>query len=120
MADLYSFLSGKKALFSIEVLEPVKALLLNKDNFRIACDTVPFFDRFHRILVQNAYTSLQYRLAKSHSENAEQRYLEFADNYPQFLKRIPQYLIASYLGIKPQSLSRIRKEMSQKKQSVTS
>jgi CRP-like cAMP-binding protein len=90
-------------------------LVLRKENFQKACDTFPQFDRFFRLLIQNAYISLQYRIAKTNSEGAEDRYTEFSQMYPAFLQRIPQYLIASYLGIKPQSLSRIRKELTQQK-----
>jgi len=115
ISDLYSFYSGRKAIYSIETLEPVKVLMLNKESFEKACCTIPLIDRFFRILIQNAYVALQYRIAKTNSEDAEHRYEEFAKMYPAFVQRIPQYLIASYLGIKPQSLSRIRKEMLQKK-----
>jgi CRP-like cAMP-binding protein len=110
ISDLYSFFSGDKAVYTIEALEPVKVLVLNKENFQKACDDFLVFDRFFRILIQNAYVSLQYRLAKTNSEEAEKRYEEFSELHPDFLQRIPQYVIASYLGIKPQSLSRIRKK----------
>lgn len=115
ISDLYSFFSDRKAIYTIEALEPIKALVLNKKNFEIACDNIPIFDRFFRILLQNAYVATQYRLAKSNSEDAEARYLEFSKLNPGLVQRIPQYLIASYLGIKPQSLSRIRKESAHKK-----
>lgn len=115
ISDLYSFFSGRPAIYTIEALEPLHVLVLNKDNFQKACDICPLFDRFFRILVQNAYVSLQYRLAKTNSEEAEHRYLEFSQRHPDFVQRIPQYLIASYLGIKPQSLSRIRKEIAGKR-----
>lgn len=109
ISDLYSFFSEQKTQYQIEALEPMEVLVLNKNNFSKACDTIPVFDRFFRILIQNAYVSLQQRLAKTNSESAELRYLEFSKQYPDFIQRIPQYLIASYLGMKPQSLSRIRK-----------
>jgi len=115
ISDLYSFYSGRKGIYTIEALEPLKALVLNKENFQKACTEHPLFDRFFRILIQNAYVALQYRIAKTNSEDAESRYEEFSSLHPDFLQRIPQYLIASYLGIKPQSLSRIRKEMTYKK-----
>jgi CRP-like cAMP-binding protein len=115
IADLYSFFSGRKAVYSVETLEPCKLLVLNKDNFEHACKTLPVFNCFFRILIQNAYIALQYRLAQTNSVEAERRYEEFSRLYPQFIQRIPQYLIASYLGIKPQSLSRIRKEISNRK-----
>jgi len=115
ISDLYSFFSGKPAIYSIETLEPCRALLLNRDKFDELCNTHPLFDHFFRILIQNAYVRLQYRLAKTNSEEAVHRYQEFSELHPDFIDRIPQYLIASYLGIKPQSLSRIRTEMMQKK-----
>ncbi|MCK6650587.1 MAG: Crp/Fnr family transcriptional regulator [Bacteroidia bacterium] len=115
ISDLFSFYSGKEAIYNIETLEPVKVLMLNKENFEKACCSIPMIDRFFRILIQNAYVALQYRLAKTNSEDAEHRYEEFAKKHPDFVQRIPQYLIASYLGIKPQSLSRIRKERTNKK-----
>lgn len=114
ISDLYSFFSSRKAIYSIETLEPTKVLALNKESFQKACDTIPRFDRFFRVLIQNAYVSVQYRLAKTNSEDAEKRYSEFSRSHPDFVQRIPQYLIASYLGIKPQSLSRIRKEHAHK------
>lgn len=115
ISDLYSFFSGKKSIYTVEALEPTKALVLNKESFQKACDTMPIFDKYFRVLIQNAFVALQYRLAKTNSEDAEHRYSEFSKLHPDFVQRIPQYLIASYLGIKPQSLSRIRKELANKK-----
>lgn len=115
ISDLYSFFSNRKGIYTIETLEPSRLLLLNKENFQKACDVCPEIDRFFRLLIQNAFVAIQYRLAKAYSDDAETRYLEFSQQFPQFNQRIPQYLIASYLGIKPQSLSRIRKEMSVRK-----
>lgn len=115
MSDLYSFFSNRKGIYTIETLEPCQMLLLNRQGFNRACDICPEIDRFFRLLIQNAFVALQYRLAKTNSEDAEARYLEFSQLHPNFIQRIPQYLIASYLGIKPQSLSRIRKEMVSKK-----
>ena len=115
ISDLYSFFSGKPAIYNIETLEPVTAFMLNVDSFDELCSTHHLFDHFFRILIQNAYVRMQYRLAKTNSEEAVNRYREFSELHPDFIERIPQYLIASYLGIKPQSLSRIRTEMMQKK-----
>jgi CRP-like cAMP-binding protein len=115
ISDLYSFFSEREAIYNVETLEPSRVLVLNKSNFKLACDRIPLGDRYFRILIQNAYVSLQYRLAITNSEEADARYEEFSKLHPDFLQRIPQYLIASYLGIKPQSLSRIRKDISRKK-----
>lgn len=111
ISDQYSFFSGRKGIYNIETLEPVEALVLNKESFEKLCRASHLFEHFFRILMQNAFVGIQYRLTKTNSESAEHRYLEFQKLYPHFVQRIPQYLIASYLGIKPQSLSRIRKEL---------
>ena len=114
ISDLYSFFSGKKAIYTIETLEPTKVLALNKEGFQKVCDTIPVFERFFRILIQNAYVALQQRMAKTNSEEGEILYKEFSKIHPNFIQRIPQYLIASYLGVKPESLSRIRKGIAKK------
>ncbi|SDM18643.1 cAMP-binding domain of CRP or a regulatory subunit of cAMP-dependent protein kinases [Daejeonella rubra] len=110
ITDHFSFFSGKPGIYSIETLEPSKILVLNRENFENICNSNHHFEHFFRILIQNAFISQQYRLAKTNSEDAEHRYHEFSKLHPDFIQRIPQYLIASYLGIKPQSLSRIRNE----------
>lgn len=111
ISDLYSFYSGKKSVYSIETIDPTSVLMINKESFEKACSEMPVFERYFRILIQNAYVSMQYRLARTASEPAEQCYDEFSKLHPDFIQRIPQYLIASYLGIQPQSLSRIRKKL---------
>ena len=114
ISDLYSFFSGGESIYSIETIETTKALELSRDDFNKACDAYPVFDRFFRVLIQNAYVALQFRLAKTTSEEALRRYETFEKLHPDFLQRMPQYLIASYLGIQPQSLSRLRKKRLQR------
>lgn len=115
ISDLYSFLCGKPALYNVEALEDCQLLSIDKANFQLACDRLPKFERFFRILVQNAYIHAQYRIARTFSADAEQRYCELAERSPNIVQRVPQFLIASYLGIKPQSLSRIRKQIFEKR-----
>jgi len=114
ITDANSYFTCKPAVFDIETLEPTRVVMLNRQNLELLCEAYPLFDRFFRILIQNSLASLHYRIAKTNSETAEHRYLDFSELYPQFVQRIPQYLIASYLGIAPQSLSRIRKELALK------
>lgn len=114
IGDLYSYFSGRKGIYNAETIEDTDVFAISKKNFEQLCLDHPIFDRFFRILIQNAFVALQYRHIKTQSEDAEQRYLEFTKKYPQFVQRIPQYLIASYLGMKPQSLSRIRKSLAKR------
>ena len=109
ISDLYSFFSGRNAIYSVEALEGTTVLALQRKNFDDACETHTVFDRFFRLLIQNAYIALQYRLVKTKGADASSRYDEFVRLHPDFVQRVPQYLIASYLGVKPQSLSRIRR-----------
>lgn len=111
IGDLYSFFSGRKGIYNAETIEKTDFLVISKKNFETLCLETPIYERFFRILIQNAFVALQYRHIKTQTDDADKRYISFRDNYPQFVQRIPQYLIASYLGIKPQSLSRIRKEL---------
>lgn len=111
ITDSTAYFTGKPAISSIETLEPTTALLINRKDFDNLCCSHPLFDRFFRILMQNSLASLNRRIAQTLSEEGELRYREFLEKHPQFIQRIPQYLIASYLGLKPQSLSRIRKSL---------
>ena len=111
IGDLYSFFTGKLGIYNAETIENTEVLMVSKVNFEKLCEENPIYERFFRVLIQNAFIALQYRHIKTHIEDAEQRYTHFLAKHPLYAQRIPQYLIASYLGIKPQSLSRIRKEM---------
>ncbi len=111
ISDLYSFFSGNPALYTVEALEPCQLLSLSKEGFKIACDHLPKLERFFRVLIQAAYVNAQYRIARTFSTEAEQRYCELVETHPDIVQRVPQFLIASYLGVKPQSLSRIRKNI---------
>ena len=71
--------------------------------------TYPRFERLFRILAKKAYVSLQKRTLSNLTHTAEERYDLFLQDYPLFPQRIPQYAIASYLGISPEFLSKIRK-----------
>ena len=115
IGDMYGFFSGNPAIFNVETLEPTTLFVMKHIDFEKACDQISKFEHFFRILVQNGYLSSLQRIAKSFSEDAEQRYLMLIKNHPDLPQRVPQYLVASYLGIKPQSLSRIRQNLIKKK-----
>ena len=115
IGDMYSFFSGNPSIFNVETLEPSTLFAMKHVDFEKACEEIPKFEMFFRILVQNGYLSSLQRIAKSFSEDAEQRYLMLIKNHPDLPQRVPQYLVASYLGIKPQSLSRIRQHLMKKK-----
>ncbi len=115
ISDLFGFLSKEPAIFSVQALEDSELILLSRANYNLACDTIPLFERFQRLLIQNAYVSTLRRVSHIYSNSAEERYIKLIESSPKIVHSVPQHCIASYLGIKPQSLSRIRKNMSRSK-----
>lgn len=115
IGDMYSFFSGNPAIFNVETLEPSTLFAMKNSDFVKACSQISKFEHFFRVLVQNGYLSSLQRIAKSFSEDAEQQYLSLIKKHPDLPQRVPQYLVASYLGIKPQSLSRIRHNLTKKR-----
>ncbi|WP_276481955.1 Crp/Fnr family transcriptional regulator [Paraflavitalea pollutisoli] len=107
--DMYSFLSGQPAIYHVDALEDCELLLIGKEQLEQLYIDIPKFDRFYRILLQNAYIAMQRRISDNMMLSAEERYLQFLERYPQFEQRLSQKHIASYLGITPESLSRIRR-----------
>jgi CRP-like cAMP-binding protein len=108
MSDLCSFFSGAVSLFSIRAVEDSILWALNKKDFDKLCTQFPKMETLFRLNFQNAYVSTLIRLSDTYSEDAEAKYNKILDQQPDLLQRVPQYLIASYLGILPSSLSRIR------------
>jgi len=110
IGDLNSFLTGAKALFTIEALEPSDLWSITKAGLEHAMRHSPGFETYFRILIQTAYASLLVQLSDIYSQDAKAKYNRLREQYPDLLQRVPQYLIASYLGILPSSLSRIRNQ----------
>lgn len=113
VGDLNSFLSGKPAEFNIDALRDSEILLLEKSAREKLMDSCPKMERYFRILIESNQVANHQRIVDSLSASAEEKYLKFIKTYPKLYELVPQNQIASYLGITPQSLSRIRKELSQ-------
>jgi len=114
IGDLYSFLTVTPAQFYIDALEETKVLQISKQNLDILYDRVPKFERFFRLIIQNAFIAQQNRINQNLAYTAEQRYLEFIKKYPLFEKRIPQKQVAAYLGMTPVFLSVLRRKAAHK------
>lgn len=113
--DMHSVLKEKPSRFNIVAMEDTVLLSLEKDDQEKLFKQVPKFERFFRHLLQNAFVSFQDRILAGMSETAEERYLNFRKKYPAMDGRFPQNQIASFLGITPESLSRIRKQLAKRK-----
>ncbi len=115
IADLYSFLTGEPSTYNIDALEDSELLLISKTSQETLLQKVPKFERYFRILTQNSLIAMQRRLVGSLSQTAEEKYIKLTNNYPDIVQRVPQHMIASYLGITPETLSRIRKQIAIRK-----
>lgn len=108
ISDLYSLVSRRPAILNIEAIADSEVLLLSRDSQELLFEKVPKFERFFRILVENALVASQQRLIDNMTSTAEDRYLRFIKKYPAVPSCVPQHNIASYLGITPEFLSKIR------------
>ena len=115
ISDMYSTLTGKPATYNIDALENSEVLLFERSRLDELSETIAQFEKFFRLLLEGAFVAKERRIAASISFSAEEQYLCMQEMYPQIVQRVPQNQIASYLGITPQSLSRIRKELSERK-----
>jgi CRP-like cAMP-binding protein len=108
ITDMYCFLNGLPAMVNIQVVESCKILKLSKENLDKLYDNIPQFNKFFRILMQNAYCREQLRIIQNLSLPAIDRYDQFIQKYPQIANKITLKQTASYLGITPEFLSAIR------------
>ncbi|MCD0490251.1 Crp/Fnr family transcriptional regulator [Pedobacter sp. MC2016-14] len=115
ISDFNSFLSGDPAIFNIDAIEDSELLLISYDDYENLTLRVPIMDRYFRMLYQNSIVTKERRLMSSITHTAQEKYLKLAESNPEILERIPQNMIASYLGIAPETLSRIRKNLVAKK-----
>jgi CRP-like cAMP-binding protein len=115
VSDLYSFLTNEPSLFNIDALEDCELLLITKPSWDLLLGKVPAFERFFRILIQNSLIATQRRLMGSMSETAEEKYTNLINNFPGCIERVPQHMIASYLGITRETLSRVRSQLATRK-----
>lgn len=96
--------------YYIDAWEDTELLVATVADMLDLIENVPSFGQMTRLMDQRSFIASQRRLNSTISNSAEKRYEEFADNHPQFIQRFPQHLIASFLGITKETLSRIRKQ----------
>ncbi|MEX8546437.1 MAG: Crp/Fnr family transcriptional regulator [Mucilaginibacter sp.] len=115
VSDIASFCQQMPSRFYIETMEDTELLQINYQNKELLFKRLPKLERVFRLLVQRAYAVLENRFFTGITDSAEDRYLQFIKKYPGLLQRVPQYQIASYLGITPEALSRIKATLTRKK-----
>ena len=108
------FLLGNKSKFYIRALENSSITLIHKNNLFLLYKQIPKIQELSRNVVENLYIEISEKYESFFIKTAEERYLELINSEPDILKIVPQYMIASYLGITPEGLSRIKKRISKK------
>ncbi len=111
VGDICSFTTQTPAEFNTQCLENTTVLQLSYNDMEQLYEEIPQFERYFRLIVQKAYGNMSKRIVRNHSMSAKERYLLFIDTYPEIVHRVPQYMIASYLGITKEFLSNIRKQI---------
>ena len=117
VVDLYSFLSGKPTSYNIDCLENTEVLQISRQSLDVLYAKIPKLNEYFRLLLQNAFISLSQRMVASLSRPAIERYDEFVAAFPHIEQRISNNQIASFLGVTPQSLSRLRKQSMERSRS---
>lgn len=110
-ADLGSFITQEPADYNVQCLEPTIVAQFSYESLELLYQQIPQLEKFFRIIMQGAYVASQKRIVRNLSLTAKEHYLIFRKQYPAIEQRVPQYLIASYLGITKQFLSKIRAEL---------
>ena len=114
ISDVGSFSSGKEALYNIEALEDSELLHLTRQSMDELLEKLPAMERFFRLLMQNNIIALQRRVVAYMSLSAEEKYLRLMEVAPDIMTRASQQHIASYLSVTPETLSRVRKKVSER------
>jgi CRP-like cAMP-binding protein len=110
ITDYQSFIQENPSMQYLEALTDVELLLLKKDGINDLFDKYKVWERFGRLIIERVFCGVEAKRKKIISTSHEEQYHDFASSYPLIVQQVPQYYIASYLGISPEHLSRIRKK----------
>ena len=112
IGDICSFTTQTPAEFNTQCLENTSVAQISFEDMEQLYADIPKLERYFRIIIQKAYGNVSKRIVRNHSMTAKERYVLFIETYPDIVNRVPQYMIASYLGITKEFLSTIRKQIS--------
>ena len=115
ISDLYSFLTGEPATYNIDTLEDAELVLISKSAHDELLLNVAKYETYTRLQITGAYIAMQKRLTSIIGSSLEERYSSLMALYPNIVQRVPQHMIASYMGLQPETLSRLRRKMSKNK-----
>lgn len=107
--DRESLMNGTPAKFNIDAIEDAELILIEKQNFDTLCKNIPQLNDLVNAILQRSFIVSQNRIHAAISLTAEEKYQNFLDKFPSIANRIPQHMIASYIGVTPETLTRIRR-----------
>lgn len=110
-SDMGSFITQTPADFNIQCLENTELVMFSYDVIEELYANIPKLERFFRQIIERAFVASQKRIVRNFALTAKDRYLYFRKQYPKIEQRIPQYMIASYLGITKEFLSKIKSQL---------
>lgn len=108
IADFQSFLFQSPATLAIEAIEDCELLLLSRENYDQMLEEVPAMERYFRLVYERSLATKDQRLVTAQTYSAEEKYNHLTQTYPELIQRIPQSLLASFLGLTPETFSRIK------------
>jgi CRP-like cAMP-binding protein len=109
VAEYQSLVQKSPSIQSIQAIEDTTMLAMTNDDLQHLYANYKHGDKIGRMVIEHRFNVLVNQLMSIYMHSPDQRYLHFLKTYPDIVQRVPQYYIASYVGVKPQSLSRIRK-----------
>lgn len=108
ITDLTSFLFHEQSEFYIQAAETTEVIAIEHHHYDEMFHKLPKLERYFRLILQKNHQTSQRRIKFLYSQTAEERYRHFNSLFPEFVQRVPQYMLASYLGFTPEFLSKIR------------
>lgn len=111
VSNYQSFLPREPSNTSIQAIEDTTLQVISYDNLQKLYAAIRQGEKFGRLAIESVFLTSMQQLKSFYKDSPAERYQQFLRSYPSLAERIPQYHIASYVGIKPQSLSRIRKRL---------
>lgn len=115
LSDAHSMRTSTPSLYFMDALEPTDVLLIEGPSYEKMLQLIPGIARSYQVDLQTQAAVRNRRIASSLSATARERYLDFLNTYPSLALRIPQHMIASYLGLTPETVSRVRRQLSRNK-----
>ncbi|AZQ43497.1 Crp/Fnr family transcriptional regulator [Nonlabens ponticola] len=113
ISDFNSYVNQEPASLFVEALEDCIVHQISYEDTEQLCASNHKFERFFRLVAQKSFAYSQRRVLSNLNNTAQERYLEFLKLYPNIVQRVPQYMLASYLGMTAEFLSKIRKRVAQ-------